>query len=34
MIDFAHASFTPGQGRDENVLEGIDGVLDILEKMI
>lgn len=33
MIDFAHASFMAGQGRDENVLKGIDSVLDILEKM-
>lgn len=33
MIDFAHASFVRGQGRDENVLRGLDGVLDVLEKL-
>lgn len=33
MIDFAHATFVSGQGRDENVLRGVDSVLDILETM-
>ena len=34
LIDFAHASWTPGQGPDENVLHGISNVLKILEDLL
>lgn len=34
MIDFAHASFTPGQGQDQNVLKGVDSVLNVFEKLV
>lgn len=30
LIDFAHAKFTPGEGPDENALQGVRSVLDIL----
>ena len=30
LIDFAHASWTPGQGPDENALQGVRNVLSIL----
>ncbi|KAL8821970.1 MAG: hypothetical protein Q9191_007204 [Dirinaria sp. TL-2023a] len=30
LIDFAHAEWTPGQGRDENLLHGIRNVIDTL----
>ncbi|PYH37989.1 inositol polyphosphate multikinase [Aspergillus neoniger CBS 115656] len=30
LIDFAHASWTPGQGPDENVLKGIRNLIKIL----
>lgn len=33
LIDFAHASWTPGQGPDENALEGIRSVLKILDQI-
>ena len=33
VIDFAHASWTPGQGADENALQGIRSVLKILQQM-
>ncbi|KAI9880612.1 MAG: hypothetical protein M1830_001963 [Pleopsidium flavum] len=33
LIDFAHASWTPGQGPDENVLQGLRNVLGILEEL-
>lgn len=33
LIDFAHARFVPGQGRDENVLRGVENVLNILERL-
>ena len=33
MIDFAHASWTPGQGPDENTLFGIKNVIKMLEDM-
>ncbi|KAK2882658.1 hypothetical protein FQN49_000132 [Arthroderma sp. PD_2] len=31
LIDFAHASWTPGQGADENLLKGLRNVLQIME---
>ncbi|KAJ9612878.1 hypothetical protein H2200_002819 [Cladophialophora chaetospira] len=34
LIDFAHATWTPGQGPDENVLQGVRSVLDILRKLV
>ena len=34
MIDFAHARWTPGEGRDENVLHGIGNVIRILEELL
>ncbi|PYH91785.1 SAICAR synthase-like protein [Aspergillus ellipticus CBS 707.79] len=33
LIDFAHASWTPGQGRDENVLKGIRSLIWILDEL-
>ncbi|PYI14374.1 SAICAR synthase-like protein [Aspergillus japonicus CBS 114.51] len=33
LIDFAHASWTPGQGPDENVLKGIRSLTQILEEL-
>ena len=33
VIDFAHAAWTPGQGRDENMLHGIRNVVRILEEI-
>ncbi|EAW13016.1 inositol polyphosphate multikinase [Aspergillus clavatus NRRL 1] len=33
LIDFAHASWTPGQGPDENVLKGIRSLIRILEQL-
>ena len=34
LIDFAHASWTPGQGPDENALQGLRSVLRILEEFV
>ena len=34
MIDFAHATWVPGQGPDENTLFGFKSVIRILEEMI
>ena len=34
LIDFAHASWTPGAGPDENVLHGIRNVICLLEKLL
>lgn len=31
LIDFAHATWVPGQGPDENALQGVRSVLDILK---
>ena len=31
LIDFAHAEWTPGKGRDENLLQGITSILRILQ---
>lgn len=33
MIDFAHASWTPGQGPDENMLAGIRSVRKVLKDL-
>ncbi|KAL1953875.1 hypothetical protein VTO42DRAFT_2061 [Malbranchea cinnamomea] len=33
LIDFAHASWTPGQGPDENVLKGIRNLARIMEEL-
>ena len=34
VIDFAHASWTPGQGRDINMLDGIENVIKALEDLL
>lgn len=34
LIDFAHAHWTPGQGPDENALQGVRSVRKILEEMV
>jgi hypothetical protein len=34
LIDFAHASFTPNKGPDENTLRGITSVRRILESIL
>ena len=33
LIDFAHAQWTPGQGPDENALQGVRNVLRILHEL-
>ncbi|KAL1967944.1 hypothetical protein VTN77DRAFT_2361 [Rasamsonia byssochlamydoides] len=33
LIDFAHASWTPGQGPDENALKGVRSLLKIMEEL-
>jgi 1D-myo-inositol-tetrakisphosphate 5-kinase/inositol-polyphosphate multikinase len=33
LIDFAHATYTPGQGPDENTLKGIRSVIKILRSL-
>jgi 1D-myo-inositol-tetrakisphosphate 5-kinase/inositol-polyphosphate multikinase len=33
LIDFAHASFTPGQGPDENNLKGVRSLIRIFEEL-
>ncbi len=33
LIDFAHAQWTPGQGRDENALRGVRSVLTIFNEI-
>lgn len=33
LIDFAHAEWVPGQGPDENVLQGVRSILDILKDL-
>ncbi|PWY84888.1 SAICAR synthase-like protein [Aspergillus heteromorphus CBS 117.55] len=33
LIDFAHASWTPGEGRDENVLKGIRSLIQTLDEL-
>ncbi|CCF56898.1 hypothetical protein KAFR_0B06020 [Kazachstania africana CBS 2517] len=32
LIDFAHSQLTPGKGYDENVIEGIESLMDIFDK--
>lgn len=34
LIDFAHAQWTPGQGKDENLLHGLGHVIEILEGLV
>ena len=34
LIDFAHAEWTPGQGRDENFLHGIRNVIKVLHDLV
>ncbi|KAL8677776.1 MAG: hypothetical protein Q9186_005835 [Xanthomendoza sp. 1 TL-2023] len=34
LIDFAHAEWTPGQGRDENLLHGLRSTIKILEGLL
>jgi len=34
LIDFAHAAWTPGQGRDENLLHGIRNVIKVLKELL
>ncbi|KAL8690776.1 MAG: hypothetical protein Q9218_003850 [Villophora microphyllina] len=34
LIDFAHAEWTPGQGRDENLLHGLRSTIKVLEGLL
>jgi len=34
LIDFAHAKFTPGEGIDENIIQGIENILEALDELI
>lgn len=34
MIDFAHAAWTPGKGRDENVIKGLKNIEDQMDVLI
>ncbi|KAI4232230.1 MAG: hypothetical protein L6R40_007478 [Gallowayella cf. fulva] len=34
LIDFAHAEWTPGQGRDENLLHGLRNTVKVLEGLL
>lgn len=34
LIDFAHASFTPGEGSDENALRGVRNVRILLDSFL
>lgn len=34
MIDFAHAAWTPGQGRDENVIKGLKNIEKQMDRLI
>lgn len=34
LIDFAHAEWTPGQGRDENLLHGLESVIKVLNGLV
>lgn len=34
LIDFAHASFVPGEGKDENMLEGVRNLRATLDSML
>lgn len=33
IIDFAHTKFTPGLGIDDNVLDGVESLIDIFERL-
>jgi 1D-myo-inositol-tetrakisphosphate 5-kinase/inositol-polyphosphate multikinase len=34
MIDFAHAQWTPGKGKDENVIKGLKNIEDQMDALI
>ncbi|KAL8673947.1 MAG: hypothetical protein Q9168_001642 [Polycauliona sp. 1 TL-2023] len=34
LIDFAHAEWTPGQGPDENLLQGLRCTIEVLERLL
>ncbi|CAM9013580.1 unnamed protein product [Wickerhamomyces anomalus] len=34
LIDFAHAKFTPGKGVDENIIKGVENILDALDRLV
>lgn len=34
LIDFAHSKFTPGKGPDENIIQGVENILDALDKLL
>ncbi|KAL6449866.1 ARG82 Inositol polyphosphate multikinase [Candida maltosa Xu316] len=34
FIDFAHAKYVPGKGHDENVIQGIENLINIFESLI
>ncbi|KAL8941239.1 MAG: hypothetical protein Q9216_002372 [Gyalolechia sp. 2 TL-2023] len=34
LIDFAHAEWTPGQGKDENLLHGLTNVIEMFEGLV
>ena len=34
FIDFAHAKFVEGQGHDENIVQGIENLIDIFNALI
>lgn len=34
MIDFAHATFVPGKGADENALQGMRSTATILKRLL
>lgn len=33
LIDFAHSKLTPGEGYDENVIEGVESLIDIFTRL-
>ncbi|CCH45077.1 Inositol polyphosphate multikinase [Wickerhamomyces ciferrii] len=34
LIDFAHSKFTPGKGPDENIIQGIENLIDALDQLL
>lgn len=34
FIDFAHAKYVPGKGPDENIIQGVENLIDIFESLI
>lgn len=34
LIDFAHAKFTPGQGHDEDIVVGVENLMNVVEGLI